>query len=70
MKPENRARLETAQSLIADAAGRIPQDSAFDLLKHAAVQLEAIAADEGGDAGQVAAAPAAKAAAKKPAAKK
>ena len=70
MKPENRARLETAQSLIADAAGRIPQDSAFDLLKHAAVQLEAIAADEpGADAGQVAA-PAAKAPAKKTAAKK
>lgn len=68
MKPENRARLETAQSLIADAAGRIPQDSAFDMLKHAAVALEQIAADEGDEAGQ---APAPKpAATKKPAAKK
>lgn len=46
MKPANRARLEAAQALIADAACRIPQDSAYDLLKHAAVNLDQIAADE------------------------
>lgn len=63
MKAENRARLETAQALIADAASRMPQDSAYDLLKHAAVQLEQIAADEGTDAAP--AVPAAKTTAKK-----
>lgn len=68
MKPENRARLETAQNLIADAACRIPQDSAHDLLRHAAVQLEQVAADEADDAAP--AVPAAKPAAKKPATRK
>ena len=63
MKPENRARLESAQLMIADAAGRIPQDSAYDLLKHAAIQLEQIAGSEGDEA--PAAAPATKTTAKK-----